>query len=62
MLDTAIHALAYAWGKPAATGRLRQYPEDFQVTEIKLLEPDGEGEHGYYENWLQVTQSFLGEK
>ncbi|MDX2456180.1 MAG: tRNA pseudouridine(13) synthase TruD [Gammaproteobacteria bacterium] len=52
MLDAAIHALAYAWGKPAATGRLRQCPEDFQVTEIPLLEPDGAGEHV----WLWIRK------
>ena len=52
MLDTAIHALAYAWGKPAATGHIRQHPEDFQVTEIPLLEPDGEGEHV----WLWIRK------
>ena len=52
MLDTAIHALAYAWGKPAATGRLRQSPDDFQVTEIPLLEPDGAGEHV----WLWIRK------
>jgi len=52
MLDTAIHALAYAWGKPAATGRIRQSPEDFQVTEIPLLEPDGAGEHV----WLWIRK------
>jgi tRNA pseudouridine13 synthase len=52
MLDTAIHALAYAWGKPAATGRLRQTPEDFRVTEIPLLEPDGAGEHV----WLWIRK------
>ena len=44
-LDAAIHALAYARGKPPASGRLRRDPEDFRVTEIPLLEPDGEGEH-----------------
>jgi len=52
MLDAAIHALAYAWGKPLATGRIRQHPEDFQVTEIPLLEPDGEGEHV----WLWIRK------
>jgi tRNA pseudouridine13 synthase len=52
MLDMAIHALAYAWGKPTATGRMRQHPEDFQVTEIPLLEPDGEGEHV----WLWIRK------
>jgi len=45
-------SLAYAWGKPAATGHMRQHPEDFQVTEIPLLEPDGAGEHV----WLWIRK------
>lgn len=45
-------SLAYAWGKPAATGCMRQSPEDFQVTEIPLLEPDGAGEHV----WLRIRK------
>jgi tRNA pseudouridine13 synthase len=53
MLDQAIHALAYAFGKPTTTGRLRQIPEDFCVTEIPLLEPEGEGEHV----WLWIRKS-----
>jgi tRNA pseudouridine13 synthase len=52
-LDQAIHALAYAFGKPTATGRLRKVPEDFCVTEIPLLEPEGEGEHV----WLWIRKS-----
>ena len=52
MLDQAIHSLAYAHGKPAASGQLRMVAEDFRVTEIPLLEPDGEGEHV----WLWVRK------
>jgi len=52
MLDQAIHALAYALGKPTASGRLRVVAEDFCVTEIPLLEPDGEGEHV----WLWIRK------
>jgi len=52
MLDQAIRSLAYAHGKPTATARLRQLPEDFCVTEIPLLEPDGEGEHV----WLWIRK------
>ena len=52
MLDLAIHSLAYAHGKPGLTGRLRQLPEDFCVTELPLLEPDGEGEHV----WLWIRK------
>ncbi|MGB5180399.1 MAG: tRNA pseudouridine(13) synthase TruD [Gammaproteobacteria bacterium] len=52
MLDQAIHSLAYAHGKPATTGRLRLQAEDFCVTEMPLLEPDGEGEHV----WLWIRK------
>jgi len=52
-LDQAIHALAYAFGKPTAAGRLRQIPDDFCVTEIPLVEPEGEGEHV----WLWIRKS-----
>jgi tRNA pseudouridine13 synthase len=52
VLDTAIYDLAYAWGEPPVTGQIRTVPEDFQVTEIPLLEPDGEGEHV----WLYVRK------
>ena len=52
MLEQAIHELAHAWGEPRASGRLRCTPEDFQVTEIPLLEPDGAGEHV----WLWVRK------
>lgn len=44
--------LARAWGTPPASGRLRVAPEDFQVTEIPLLEPEGAGEHV----WLLVRK------
>ena len=53
MLDQAIHSLAYAFGKPTAAGRLRQIPDDFCVTEIPLVEPEGEGEHV----WLWIRKS-----
>ena len=52
MLDQAIHALAHAWGDPPATGCLRTTPEDFRVSELPLLEPDGAGEHV----WLWVRK------
>jgi tRNA pseudouridine13 synthase len=44
--------LARAWGAPVATGRLRCTPEDFDVCEIPLIEPQGEGEHV----WLLVRK------
>lgn len=43
--DNPVQGLAHAWGDPPAEGRLRVAPEDFQVWEIPLLEPEGEGEH-----------------
>jgi len=52
MLDQAIHALAYACGVPVTSGCIRRFPEDFQVSEIPLLEPDGQGEHV----WIQVRK------
>lgn len=51
-LDQAIHNLAFAYGKSTTTGCIRQSPEDFQVTEIPLVEPTGEGEHV----WLYVRK------
>jgi tRNA pseudouridine13 synthase len=50
--DAHVASLAYAGGKPAASARIRQHPEDFQVTEIPLLEPDGNGEHV----WLWIRK------
>jgi len=47
-----VQGLAHAWGDAVASGRLRVLPEDFQVTEIPLLEPDGDGEH----IWLLVRK------
>lgn len=52
MLDEAIHALAFACGKPPVSGCLRATPEDFRVTELALVEPSGSGEHA----WLQVRK------
>jgi tRNA pseudouridine13 synthase len=50
--DNPVQGLARAWGDTRASGRLRVTPEDFQVTEIPLLEPDGDGEHV----WLLVRK------
>lgn len=44
---------AWALGRPAATGRLRSMPADFQVTEIPLVEPSGEGRH----LWLEIEKT-----
>jgi len=62
MLQQAIHSLAFAMGRPLASACIRQTPEDFQVNEIPLLEPDGCGEHVWLlirkrlENTAQVAQ------
>ena len=52
MLEQAIHSLAFASGRPAVSACIRQTPEDFQVNEIPLLEPDGAGEHV----WLLIRK------
>ncbi|MGD8842073.1 MAG: tRNA pseudouridine(13) synthase TruD [Gammaproteobacteria bacterium] len=41
-----------AWGGAVGTARIRVRPEDFQVFEIPLLTPCGEGEHC----WLRVRK------
>lgn len=51
-LELAGHGLAYAWGGPPVQGRLRRQAEDFRVTELPLLEPDGSGEHV----WLWIRK------
>jgi tRNA pseudouridine13 synthase len=51
-LQEAITGLARAHGGPSAAGRVRALPEDFQVTELPLVEPSGEGEHA----WLLVRK------
>ncbi len=48
----ATPALPYAFGGPVGTGLLRAEPEDFQVQEIGICEPDGTGEHV----WLWVRK------
>lgn len=52
MLQQAIHSLAFAMGRPVVSACIRQTPEDFQVNEIPLLEPDGCGEHV----WLLIRK------
>jgi tRNA pseudouridine13 synthase len=44
--------LPYAWGGPAGSGRIRMQPEDFQVFEIPIVSPDGQGEHC----WVHVRK------
>ena len=43
---------AYALGPPEATGVIRREPEDFEVTELPLSQPEGEGTH----LWLEVRK------
>jgi len=50
--QAAALAPARAWGGPAARAVLRRQPEDFQVRELPLLEPQGSGEHV----WLWITK------
>lgn len=50
--ENSSDELPYAYGGPAGTGRLRVEPEDFQVQEIPVCEPDGAGEHV----WLWVRK------
>lgn len=47
-----VQDLARAWGAAPADGCLRSVPEDFQVSEIPLLEPAREGEHV----WLLIRK------
>ena len=47
-----VAELAHAWGGPAGQAVLRRAPEDFQVNEIPVCEPDGAGEH----LWLWVRK------
>ena len=48
----AWHKLPTAWGGPLCPASLRLQPEDFQVFEIPLLTPCGEGEHC----WVHVRK------
>ena len=41
----AQNKLPHAYGDPSCLGLLRKVPDDFRVTEIPLVEPDGQGEH-----------------
>lgn len=44
--------LPCAWGGPVIRASVRSTPEDFQVTEVPLVEADGDGEH----SWLYVRK------
>ncbi len=45
--------LPHAWGGPCGSGVLRSTPADFQVIEIPITEPNGEGEH----SWLYIRKT-----
>ncbi len=45
--------LANPFGETAATAVIRSRPEDFQVTELPLATPSGEGEHA----WLRIQKT-----
>lgn len=51
-LQDVVRAAARAWGGPAIQAVLRQQPEDFQVRELPVLEPQGSGEHV----WLWIAK------
>ncbi|HXK57682.1 MAG TPA: tRNA pseudouridine(13) synthase TruD, partial [Gammaproteobacteria bacterium] len=43
--EKPVLALPFAFGGPCCRAILRLEPEDFQVDEVTLVEPDGKGEH-----------------
>ena len=46
--DTPIdEGLPYAYGKPAASGRIKTHPDDFRVDELLAFTPSQDGEHVY---------------
>lgn len=49
----AVDELPRAWGGAVGSGELRSQPEDFQVFEIPVCEPGGEGEH----LWLKLRKT-----
>jgi tRNA pseudouridine13 synthase len=54
-VDAGAHGLPdwrQALGRPQASGRIRQSTEDFQVRELPLIRPDGDGSH----LWLEVEK------
>jgi tRNA pseudouridine13 synthase len=44
-----------AWGGPVGEARIRALAQDFQVVEVPLVSPDGEGEHSWL--WVQKRNS-----
>jgi len=43
--EDPLAALPYAFGAPCVRALVRSTPEDFLVTELPLVEPDGNGQH-----------------
>ncbi|WP_058528594.1 tRNA pseudouridine(13) synthase TruD [Legionella londiniensis] len=50
-----MHELAFAYGSPKSSGKIKACPEDFFVEEILGFEPAGEGEHLF----LQIEKKLL---
>ena len=50
--ESATGTLAHAHGGPLCCGKIRTQPEDFQVCEIPVCSPGGEGEHV----WLHIRK------
>lgn len=53
-MSTHYSNLAYAYGKPDASGQLKQSPEYFKVIEHLSFTPSGEGEHLFL--YIQKTE------
>jgi tRNA pseudouridine13 synthase len=51
--ELAVSDWARVLGPPAARGVIRRTPEDFQVTELPLIEPSGQGNH----LWLEIEKT-----
>jgi len=50
-----LQQIAYAYGKPEISGRIKLSPDHFIVTEVMNVEPTGQGEH----YWLDITKTRL---
>jgi len=45
--DPSLFSWACAYGEPQHRGRIKLYPDDFQVDEVLSFEPEGQGSHVY---------------
>ena len=48
-----LNSLAFAYGGPQVSGRVKATPEDFRVTENLEMLPSGSGEH----YWLRISKT-----